>query len=118
MTVRNRSIAKGLKLERIPDPGNGKAIQCNLTGYMTFSTGGMETRTLAAPQWAGQLLMMSMILDGGDNVIATTPAINTTGNNRITFSAVGQYILLIGVPHTTGFVWRVLGRDGAALSTV
>lgn len=118
MTTKDRYLSKGLRLDQIGDPGNGSAIPVQRDGYLEIATVGAETRTLAAPVAISQLLLLYMIVDGGDCVISTAPAVKVNGNNRITFTAVGQYILLIGIHNGTQFVWRVCGIDGPTLTTV
>ena len=53
----------------IADPGNAGAITVTESGHCPIVTTGAETRTLAAPSYAGQLLSLAMKTDGGDCVV-------------------------------------------------
>ena len=106
--------------ELLDDPGDGEAIPVNksFVCFITTTEAGGETRTIAKPTFAGQRLVLSMAVDGGDCVITVASAINQTGNNTITMNDAGDYISLEGVKLGANLVWRVLGSDGVALSTV
>ncbi len=104
----------------IADPGDGEAIPVTNSGtcpIVTTEAGG-ETRTLAAPTYAGQVLVLAMKTDGGDCVITAAAAINQTGNNTITMADAGDILVLVGVEVGAAKVWRAVGNDGCALSTV
>jgi len=102
----------------IADPGNAGAIPVTDTGHCEIVTAGAETRTLAAPTYLGQMLLLSMKTDGGDAVIAVATGINQTGNNRITMNDAADSILLVAVASGTNIRWRVAYNDGCTLSTV
>ena len=102
----------------IADPGNAGAIPVTDTGHCEIVTAGAETRTLAAPTYLGQMLLLSMKTDGGDAVIAVATGINQTGNNRITMNDAADSILLVAVASGTNIRWRVACNDGCTLSTV
>jgi predicted RecA/RadA family phage recombinase len=102
----------------IADPGNAGAIAVTDTGQVQIVTTGAETRTLAAPTYAGQLLLISMKTDGGDCVIAVATTVNQTGNNRITLNDAGDAVLLAAKVNGANLRWSVVSNDGAALSTV
>lgn len=103
----------------VPDPGNGGTLGMDRDRQQyAIATGGAETRTLPDPHRPGLLLSISMIEDGGDCVIASDSPINATGNNRITLDDVNDTILLISIRTAAGHLWRVMGNDGCALSTV
>jgi len=102
----------------IADPGNAGAIPVTDTGHCEIVTTGAETRTLAAPTYLGQMLLLSMKTDGGDAVIAVATGINQTGNNRITMNDAADSILLVAVASGTNIRWRVAYNDGCTLSTV
>lgn len=104
--------------ELIDDPGDAGAIPVTKSFACFITTEGAETRTLAIPTFAGQRLVLSMAVDGGDCVITVASAINQTGNNTITMNDAGDYISLEGVKIGANLVWRVLGSDGVVLSTV
>jgi len=84
---------------------------------VTTEAGG-ETRTLAAPTYAGQVLVLAMKADGGDCVITAAAAINATGNNTVTMADAGDTLVLVGVEIGAAKLWRVVVNDGCALSTV
>ena len=102
----------------ITDPGNAGAIPVTDSGECEIVTAAAETRTLAAPTYAGQLLLISMKTDGGDCVIACATTVNQTGNNRITLNDAGDAVLLVAKVNGTNKRWSVVSNDGAALSTV
>lgn len=104
--------------QTIADPGNGQAIPVTRSGVCMITTAGAETRTLAAPTFTGQRLTICMTVDGGDAVIAVTPAFNQTGNNRVTLDDAGDCVELVGVTIAASLTWRLTANDGATLSTV
>lgn len=110
--------ALGTSFTAIADPGNGGAIPVTTNGYCPIVTAGAETRTLAAPTFAGQQLSLYMKTDGGNCVITAAAAINAAGNNTITFADVTDHLKLEAVESGANLVWRVVSSDGAALSTV
>jgi predicted RecA/RadA family phage recombinase len=102
----------------ITDPGNAGAIPVTNTGTCPIVTTGAQTRTLAAPTYAGQVLVLGMKTDGGDCVITASAGINQTGNNTITMNDAGDTIVLVGVENGASKVWRVVVNDGCTLTTV
>ncbi len=102
----------------IVDPGNAGAIPITDSGEVEVVTGGAETRTLAAPTYAGQLLLISMKTDGGDCVITCVTTVNQTGNNTITLNDAGDAVLLVAKVNGANKRWSVVSNDGATLSTV
>ena len=102
----------------LADPGNAGAIPVADSGHCDIVTTGAQTRTLAAPDNIGQLLLLSMKTDGGDCVIAVATGINQTGNNRITMNDAGDSILLVGIASGANKLWRVAANDGCTLATV
>jgi predicted RecA/RadA family phage recombinase len=102
----------------IVDPGASGAIPVTASGHVDIVTAAAETRTLAAPSFAGQELLISMKTDGGDCVIACATTINQTGNNRIPLNDAGDAVLLVGKVNGSNARWSVVSNDGAALSTV
>jgi hypothetical protein len=49
---------------------------------------------------------------------STGATVNQTGNNRITFNATSDWILLVSIDVNGTLTWRVLSNDGALLTTV
>ena len=102
----------------IADPGNAGAIPVTDSGEVELVTAGAETRTLAAPTYTGQLLLISMKTDGGDCVITCATTVNQTGNNTVTLNDAGDAVLLVGKTNGANKRWSVVANDGASLSTV
>jgi predicted RecA/RadA family phage recombinase len=102
----------------IADPGNAGAIPVNDSGYCPIVTAGSETRTLAAPSFIGQELLLYIKTDGGTCVITVASAINQTGNNTITMADVRDVIRLVAIESGANRVWHIVSSDGAVLSTV
>ena len=102
----------------IADPGSAGAIPVTESGHCPIVTAAAETRTLAAPAYAGQVLSVAMRTDGGDCVVTCATGINQTGNNTITLNDAGDSIVLVGIESGANKRWRVLSNDGCTLSTV
>ncbi|HOD84657.1 MAG TPA: DUF2190 family protein [Phycisphaerae bacterium] len=102
----------------ITDPGAAGAIPVTDSGHCDLVTAAAETRTLAAPTYVGQELLLSLKTDGGDCVITCATTVNQTGNNTITLGDAGDAVLLVGKANGTNKRWSVVSNDGAALSTV
>jgi len=104
----------------LTDPANAGAIPVADSGkcdLVTVTALG-ETRTLAAPTYVGQMLLLSLKTDGGDCVIAVATGINQTGNNQITMDDAGDSILLVAITAGANKRWRVVANDGCTLATV
>lgn len=88
--------------------------------YVAFdSTDGAFTATISDPDSEGQWLILTLKTDAGDVTAAFDSAVNTTGNNRATFADAGDTQVLVSVHNgTSGYFWREVSNDGAALSTV
>jgi predicted RecA/RadA family phage recombinase len=102
----------------IADPGNAGAIPVIASGHVDIVTAAAETRTLAAPSFEGQQLLVGMKTDGGDCVITVATTINQTGNNTVTLNDAGDAVLLVGKVNGGNVRWSVVANDGAVLSTV
>lgn len=102
----------------IADPGNAGAIPVTASGYVDIVTAGAETRTLAAPSFKGQSLLISFKTKVGNCVIICASTVNAAGNNTITLSAAGQAVKMIAKTSGANILWAVDMNDGAALSTV
>lgn len=112
------SVLIGPRSSLVADPGNAGAIPVTASGYCPIVTAGSETRTLAAPQFPGQVLDLYIDTDGGTCVITASAAINRTGNNTITMSDAGNYIRLVGVTRGGALRWQVAASDVTSLTTV
>ena len=102
----------------IADPGNAGAIPVTVTGYCPIVTAAAETRTLAAPSFIGQELLLYMKTDGGDAVVTCSTTFNETGNNTATFGDTGDGLRLSAVEEGANLRWRCAVADGVALTTV
>ena len=101
----------------ITDPGNGGAIPVTASGYVPIVTAGAETRTLAAPTFIGQRLLIYMKTDGGDAVLTVATTFNQAGNTTITLNDTGDSILLTAVEQGSNLRWRANGsNDGCTLA--
>jgi len=58
---------------QITDPGDTGAIPVTASGSVALTTGGAETRTVAAPAFVGQTLSFFFQVDGGDCWVFTAP---------------------------------------------
>jgi len=109
----------GSGLAVIADPGDGGAIPVTSSGVCAITTTGVDdTRTLAIPGFAGQVIDITLDVDAGDAVITVAAAANQTGNNTLTGADAGDHIQLVGVTVAGALVWRIVCNDGWALSTV
>ena len=97
----------------VADPGNAGAIPVNSSGTVKLISVGAETRTLAAPTFIGQQLLMYMDTDGGDIVVTCATAFNVAAHTTITFDAVGETIRLIAIEVGANLRWRTVMVDGA-----
>ena len=112
-------VTQGALENAITDPGNtAKAIPVTASGNCQLVSTGSDTRTLAAPSFAGQMLLLTHKTDGGSCVVTCATTVNETGNNTITFTNAGDSCLLHGTYDGTNLRWRCTSVDGAALSTV
>jgi predicted RecA/RadA family phage recombinase len=102
----------------LADPGAAGAIPVTDSGHCDLVTTGAETRTLAAPTYLGQLLLVSLKTDGGNCVITCATTVNQTGNNTITLDDAGDAILLVAKANGANKRWSVVSNDGCTLSTV
>lgn len=114
----NGTNSKTLSPAAVVDPGNGQAIAVANSGTCPLVSAGAETRTLAAPTFAGQRIILACKTYVGDITLTASAAVNQTGNNTLVFGAAGDYIELVGIELGAAKVWRVVANDGVALSTV
>jgi len=104
--------------EAIADPGDAGAIAVTNSGSCPIVSEGAETRTLADPTFAGQILNLCFKTDGGAVTITAASPINQTGNNTMLFEDEGDNLVLIGCNDGADIEWRVVANDGVTLSTV
>jgi hypothetical protein len=79
---------------------------------------GVETNTLAAAAFLGQIVTFRVTsLGGGTRAITVATAFNQAGNTILTFNAAGDFCMLVAVALTaTTFRWQLVGNDSVALS--
>ncbi|MCY2925899.1 MAG: DUF2190 family protein [Planctomycetota bacterium] len=102
----------------VADPGASGAIPVTQSGHVDLVTAGAETRTLAAPSAAGQVLALGFKTKVGNCVITCATGLNGTGNNTATFDTAGDLLTLVALYVGTNLRWRVMANDGVTLSTV
>lgn len=102
----------------VADPGASGAIAVTRSGHVELVTAAAETRTLAAPSFNGQMLLISLKTDQGDCVITCATTVNQTGNNTITLDDAGDALLLVAKQNGANLRWSVVSNDGTTLSTV
>lgn len=103
---------------KVLDPGASKAIPVDCSGTVSLVTAAAETRTLAAPTFVGQELVLNFKTDGGDCVVTCATTVNAAGNNTVTFSAAGASVHLRAVEVGTNLRWKAIFNEGGVLSTV
>lgn len=118
VTLPTSLLTRGTDATEIEDPGNAGAIPVTKNGTCLVVTAGAETRTVAAPAFAGQRLTIAMDTDGGNAVITFASAINQTGNNTATFNDAGDVLVVQAIEVGGAERWRVVANDGVSLSTV
>lgn len=102
----------------IADPGASGAIAVTNSGHVEIVTAGAETRTIAAPSFIGQRLLISFKTKVGNATITVASTVNRTGNNTVALTAAGQAVELVASASGSSFVWNVAFNDSATLSTV
>ena len=112
LTVHNQYTAT------IVDPGNAGAIPVTQSGHVDLVTAGAETRTLAAPSAAGQVMAVSFKTRVGNCVVTCATGFNGTGNNTATFDTAGDLLTLLAIYVGANLRWRVMANDGVTLATV
>ncbi len=100
----------------IADPGASGAIPVTASGSCALTSGGSETRSLAAPTFVGQRLSLTCDVDGGSLAVTSATAINQAGNTHMALNDVGDMIVLEAMQVGGTKVWRVVANDGVALS--
>lgn len=101
----------------IADPGNGGAIPVTRTGVCAITTAGAgETRTVDAPTFVGQRLVLIHDVDGGDVDITVATEINKAGNTAINLADAKDFTEMVAAQVAGSLVWRVVQNDGPTLS--
>ncbi len=96
----------------ITDPGNAGAIPVTRSGYVSITSTGSDTRTLAIPTFVGQQLLLIHAVDGGSVAVTVASAVNIAGNTILTATAVRAWILLTASLTGTTKVWTITATDG------
>lgn len=102
-------MAKAMHRNMIPDPGDAGTLAPRTWGICPLVSATAETRTLADPAYAGQLLLMYLKTDGGDITMTASSGVNPTGNTTITWDTAGECLLLMAVESGSSLVWRIVG---------
>jgi len=105
-------------MDQITDPGNAGAIPVTASGGVSLITAGAETRTVAAPTFAGQTLAFFFETDGGDCVITFATSLNVATNTVATFANATESLIVQAIVVTSagGLGWRITHIDGPVLS--
>lgn len=117
--IRQAATSAGLQQvagTAITDPGNAGAVPVTVSGRVPIVTAGAETRTLAAPTFVGQELLIYMKTDGGDCVITCATTFSQSGSTTITLNDAGDAIRLIAVEQGANLRWRCAVNDGCVLA--
>lgn len=102
------------------DPGASGAIPVGLSGVCELVSAGAETRTLGAPSYLGQWLILSFKTDGGNCVVTCATTLNVNADTIITFDTAGEMIELRAIRSGSDLRWRAMSNlpegDTATLS--
>ena len=100
------------------DPGNNGTIS-PVKGFTSVSlvSAGSEGRYVAAPVAPLQILVLSMLTDGGDVAVDFSTPFDSTGNQIATFNDAKDALMAISVPTATGYRWQVIANAGSTLSS-
>lgn len=104
---------------QVADPGNAGALSVAYPyAVINITTAGAETRTVAAPTFANQRLVVAFDVRVGNVVITSATTLNSTLNNTVTLDAAGKWVEFQAVRLAGALVWRATTAGGAALTTV
>jgi hypothetical protein len=100
------------------DPGDANTILTDRSPCVVpLVSAGAETRTLGRPEYPGAIALLYMATDGGDITLTITGGINLDAVTTFTFSAVGQFLLLMAVKHGTTLRWQKIADYESANAT-
>ena len=99
----------------IADPGASGAIPVTNSGMCPLVTAGAETRTMAAPSFANQLVTLAMDTHVGTCTVTLPAAFDGTHTNTA-LTAVGQSITFVGITVASALRWALVGNNGTTLS--
>lgn len=100
----------------ITDPGDGGTIDVSNSGVLLLTVAsGIQTRTLPAPTFEGQTMVITLdVLTGTSVVVSTSAGLDSGGTNgSLVFDAAGESARLFAVREGGTLVWRVLRADGS-----
>jgi len=118
LTVDGTLTSVQLVAGTITDPGDAGAIPVTASGSCAITTAGAETRTIAAPTFAGQLLNLSLDVDGGNCTITVATTFNQNADNTLIGADAGDQIMLVAGDVAGTPLWKIVCNDGWAVSTV
>lgn len=98
----------------IADVATGAAIPVTASGRVELVTAGVETRTIAAPTFGGQELLLGFKTKVGNCTITIA---SCDDGNTITFATAGEMVRLVAVAKAAAFVWRVVADPDSIVST-
>jgi len=102
-------------LPALADVANGAALPVTVSGYIPIVTAGAETRTLAAPTYIGQELLIYGKTLVGACVITCATTVNEAGNTIITLTNTGESVRLIAVEEGATIRWRCPVADPTSI---
>jgi len=100
------------------NPADAAAVPVTHSATIALTiAAGVETNTLAAPAWRGQVIdIYADTVGGGSRAITSAVPVNQAGNTIMTFAAVADYVRLVGIYVSGALRWAVAANDGVALS--
>ena len=104
------------------DPGTGNTLVSDLDRkcYRLVIAANAETNTLAAPDKAGMILVLTAysVATGGtdERIVTSATDISMSGQTTITLATAGDTIMLISVTIGSSILWRIVFNDGCELS--
>ena len=111
------SVTSGGLATTIADPGASGAIPVTSSGHVDIVTAGAETRTIAAPTFAGQGLLLSAKTIVGTATVTVSNIFDGT-NNTVALTAAGQSIEFRATVSGASLVWALVFNRGTTLSHV
>lgn len=100
----------------ITDPGDGGTFSVSSSGNIAMSSAAVESRTLPAPSFVGQILTLSVASWVGAITVTCPTTVNQAGNTSLVFGSATDSITLIAASIGGVMRWRILANDGVALS--
>ncbi len=102
---------------RMNDPGSAGVISAVRSAVMALESNVATTRTVAAPVFEGQRLMLHATTNlTTTNQVTFSAAINAAGNTAIASGNSASIAQFIGVHNGTAMVWRLVANQGYTLA--